>query len=234
MLFKTPVFIYNFFMVYKKGLLLIIVGFILISIMTVIIIFNLPGRNTAIPKMSPPIIVNHPIRPSLLMPFIRDGDIILRMSDSVWSHIFCNYSENDKRFSHLGIVRLKEDDVTVIHCEGSFTNKDLGVEELPLEYFLKVATSVGVYRVKNADGAIISNTAVKYLNYPFDFNFDLDDESTIYCTELLYHSLKPVKLEHILSTRYAEEVKKNIIPLDAISYSPYIDEIVYIIRRKMQ
>ena len=103
-----------------------------------------------------------------------------------------------------------------------------GVEEINLEAFLRPAISLGIYRVKAADGAIISDTALEYIGHPFDWSFDLDDDSQIYCTELLYVALKPAQTEHILLTHYVEEVGRDIIPLESISNSSDIEEILFI------
>ena len=185
-------------------------------------------------ERSPPIIINRPIRPSVVLPYIQDGDLILRMSDGSWSRLFADFSMIDKRFSHIGIVRMRDDGISMIHSVGSFGNRLMGVEELSLEHFLAVANAVGVFRVKSVDGTVISDAAMQYIDFPFDFNFDLDDYSTVYCTELLYRALQPAGLQHILSTRFLDDTGTDIIPLEAISNSPDIEEIVYIVRESRQ
>ena len=217
----------------KKRLLIIICLVALPAIAAGIYIFIRFEKKTEI-MVYPPITVTGFIRASVVIPYIEDGDIILRMSEGTWSSVFSDYSLTDKRFSHVGIVRIRDDKISIIHSVGSFGNKNQGVEELPLEYFLRVASSVGIFRIKRIKGAVISDAAVKFIGRPFDFDFDLSDDSSIYCTELLYCALKEAKSVHNLTTRYADEIGREIIPLDAISTSPDIVEIVYIVRQTGQ
>lgn len=169
-----------------------------------------------------------PIEASDVIPYLQDGDIILRQGDAVWSAAFSDLSLTDKRFSHLGIVRIRENELSIINSVGSILNSRKGVESVSLEKFLGSAMSVGIFRTKNVDGFQISETAISLLGRPFDWDFDLDDDSKIYCTELLYVILKSIAPEINLVTRYFETINKDILPLDSISDSEYFEEIFYI------
>ena len=169
------------------------------------------------------------INVSDVMPYLKDGDIILRLSDSPWSSMFRNFSLTDKRFSHLGIARIRDKDISVINSVGYITQRERGVEEVSLEKFLQVAKAIGVFRAKSiTDGAIISDKAAEYTGYPFDWDFDIRDESKIYCTELLYVALKYAAPEIILPTIFLDITGKEIIPLESVSNSSDFDEIIYI------
>ena len=204
----------------KKKLLLIICGILLPVIVVGAYVLIQPKKDSTITS----------ITAAMIVPHLRDGDVILRMSNGALSETFSNFSLTDNRFSHLGIVRIYNDNISIINSLGFITNRERGVEETPLYDFLKVALSIGVFRIQSVEGSIISDKAIGYLGYPFDWSFDLNDGSKIYCTELLYLVLKQVNSEHILSTRYLEQINREIIPLDSISNSPYIDEILYIAR----
>jgi len=221
-------------MIVKKKLLIIIIAIILTIICSAVFLFFIPGKSLYVPVKSPTILLNHSPRVSDLTPYIQDGDIILRMTAGHWSKSFREYSPIDKRFSHCGIIRIRDDKITIINAMGSASNANLGVEEVALDRFVKVASAVGIYRVRGADGSTISDTAIQYLDRPFDFTFDLEDDTTVYCTELVYLALKPVKPEHFLSTIYSNDVKKDIIPIDSISNNPAIDELVYIVNQNEQ
>jgi len=114
---------------------------------------------------------------------------------------------------------------------GSFSNPDMGVEEISLYNFLTVASSIGIFRLKDADGSVISDAAMSYIGRFFDFDFDLEDDSKVYCTELLYLSLKPLNSEHVLPKVYINEINKLAIPIDSISNNSAFEELVYIIDR---
>jgi hypothetical protein len=158
---------------------------------------------------------------------LKDGDIICRLGDRLWSYYFKDISSVDKRFSHLGIIRINDDKITVIHAEGRAVEGKDFVNEVDLDEFLAIAKAIGIYRIKNHDGKIISSTAMEYLGYPFDWKFDLEDENKIYCTELLYVILKKVVPEIELQRIFQKELKKEIIPLEACSNSGYFIEILF-------
>ena len=93
--------------------------------------------------------------------------------------------------------------------------------------FLKVAKAVGVYRANFIDGSAISDNATRYLGRP-DWKFDLNDDSEIYCTELLHVVIKNVAPEYGLGTRSVRVMGMMIIPLEAVSNSDNFDEVLCI------
>ena len=176
----------------------------------------------------PQLIPQKRIKAQDVLVYLQDGDIICRLGDRFWSQYFKDISIIDKRFSHLGIVRIHNDKITVIHAEGrAIEGKDF-VNEVDLDEFLEIAKTVGVYRLNNYDSRMISSTALDYIGYPFDWSFDLEDESKIYCTELLYVILKKIAPEVQLNKTYFKEIKKDIIPLEAVSNSEYFNEVAFI------
>jgi hypothetical protein len=160
--------------------------------------------------------------------FLKDGDIICRLGDRLWSQYFKNISLADKRFSHLGIIRFNDNKITVINAEGrAIEGKDF-VNENGLDEFLEIAKAIGIYRLNGYNGKTVSSTAAEYIGYPFDWNFDLEDENKLYCTELLYVVLKKIAPEIELKKIFLKEINKEIIPLEAFSNFEYFTEIKYI------
>jgi hypothetical protein len=167
-------------------------------------------------------------RADALLGIVRDGDIICRLGDRFWSKYLKDMSVADKRYSHIGVARTSGGEITVIHVEGTTTLGKDHVKEEPLGDFIKIARAIGIYRVKDVEGSQISNTAMKLLGVPYDWQFDMHDESKIYCTELLHVIFKRVKPDLELRTVYVKELGKEIIPLEAISNSEYFSEIYYV------
>jgi len=158
---------------------------------------------------------------------LNDGDIICRLGDRFWSQIFKDLSIDDKRFSHIGIIRINNDQITVIHAEGTTKpGKDFVKEEL-LDDFLNAAIAIGIYRIPDFDGSKISNIAMEYTGVPFDWKFDKDDASELYCTELLYNVLKRLMPSFEFNTAYVKELGRDIIPVDSISNSDFFSEIYF-------
>jgi hypothetical protein len=162
-----------------------------------------------------------------LLEILKDGDIICRLGDRLWSQLFMDISISDKRYSHVGIARIADGKITVIHSEGTTAYGSDLVKAEGIEDFIKIARAVGIYRVKGLDGNLISNAAIEYLGVPFDWQFDMEDESKLYCTELLYVVLKRLEPTIKLNTVYIKTLNKNIIPIESISYSEHFTEIYY-------
>jgi hypothetical protein len=160
--------------------------------------------------------------------YLQDGDIICRLGDRLWSAYFRDISPIDKRFSHLGIVRITEDNITIINAEGRAIEGKDWVNETDLDEFLSIAKAVGIYRLQGIGGKTISTAAMGYIGCPFDWNFDLQDDTKLYCTELLYAVLKKTAPDIQLQTVFQKEMNKEIMPLEAVSNSTYFKEIAYI------
>jgi hypothetical protein len=167
------------------------------------------------------------IDPNDIVGFLKDGDIMCRLGDRFWSQYFKGISSADKRFSHLGIVRIQSGNISVVNAEGlAIEGKDF-VNEVTLRDFLKNARSIGVYRLKNYDGKLISDAALEFKGRPFDWEFNLDKDDKLYCSELLYVIIKTIAPEIQLQKLYLKELGRDIVPLEACSHSPYFDEILY-------
>jgi len=161
--------------------------------------------------------------------YLEDGDIICRLGDRLWSMYFKDISPVDKRFSHLGIIRITGGVTTVINAEGlAIQGKDF-VNETDLDEFLSIAKAVGIYRLNNYEGETVSSAAMEYIGYPFDWSFDLHDKNKLYCTELLYAVINKIAPEIQLQTVYQKELSKEIVPLEAVSNSEYFREIAYVV-----
>lgn len=169
-----------------------------------------------------------PLELGIFFEVIKDGDIICRLGDRVWSQHFRDVSVTDRRFSHMGIIRVIDDRVTVIHAEGNTGHGTDFVEEVPLEDFIEFARAIGVYRVRNVDGSQISNIALEYLGVPFDWRFDMSCGLKLYCTELLYVILKRLAPEINLKTIHFNLLGREIIPLEAISNSEHFYEVFFV------
>ena len=162
-----------------------------------------------------------------IIEYLKDGDIICRLGGKIWSPVFAEISPNDKRFSHIGIVRIRDDLISVIHVEGISNDKRGYTKNVPLKDFLKAARTIGIYRVINVDGYIVSDTALNHLGLPFDWDFNVGDNSKLYCTELLYVVLKELDSSITLNTIWLDALGKYILPIDIVSQSEYFLEIGY-------
>jgi hypothetical protein len=159
---------------------------------------------------------------------VREGDILCRLGDRTWSLYFKGLSPRDKRFSHMGIIHIRDEEIMVINAEGlTFQGKDM-VTAISLREFIKPARILGLYRMNGIAGEKISEAALEMIGRPFDWNFSLKDQDSLYCTELLYAALQIIDPEIELIT--VNQFGRDIVPLEAISASPLFTEILLLER----
>lgn len=124
---------------------------------------------------------------------LRDGDLIFRKGRSNLSRIIMTIYPGE--FSHTGLLRKTKDGWHVIHAsENDEDGKREEVIEVPLSQFVDKAKGIGVARVKcSAQQATLAmQTALDMarLHVPFDSEYNLQDASKVYCTELVYVAYK--------------------------------------------
>lgn len=124
----------------------------------------------------------------------RAGDFRVRRGNGLWSDFIRRKNPTDDRFSHIGILARGDDgnggegEFFVIHADCNAAGQG-SVRKEPLEAFLSDASRVGVFRPRDGGNANPPDARVrraeKFLGLPFDWKFDLDDASALYCTELV-------------------------------------------------
>ena len=197
------------------------VRYLLISIVMVIVVF---GTYVFIPRGES---IDQSVI-EILYETVEDGDIVCRLANRSWSDFFRNISLVDTRFSLVGVVRVYNNQITVIHAEGSIYKGSDYVKEDKFEDFFSVARSVGIYRIKFWDRSKISETSMNYLGVPFDWQFDMQDSSRMYCTELLYWVFLDLNINIELEIVNIERHGLVVIPIEAISNSDQFQEIYFI------
>jgi hypothetical protein len=181
-----------------------------------------------IPENDKVCIISNILPASEICDNLKDGYIICTLGNNFWSDFFRDFSENDKRFSHLGIIINDNDKaISVIHSTGAVKGDINYVVEESFDNYIKEVRSIGIFKIKGLESSYISKEAKNYLGVPFDWGFDMYDDSSLYCTELLYVILKKIKPEISLKTILIKEYNKYIIPLEAISNSNDFFEIFY-------
>lgn len=122
---------------------------------------------------------------------VRNGDIILRSGTGLWSDLFRSRNARDKRFSHVGIVCTGPDgSCRVLHAEGDDLTGGGTVGYSTLEEFVGQSSLIGISRLRAGNPDLLAEYAASYAGRPFDWKFDKDDESAVYCTELIALALR--------------------------------------------
>ncbi len=131
---------------------------------------------------------------------LEEGDFILRRGFGFFSdYISKNLNDTLSRIdvTHAGIIVRHNGAFHVIHSLSSDVTKIDGLQMQPLEEFLKYSEpgKIIITHAKNTDaatGSKIARLAETYLerHIPFDHSGDFDDDSELYCTELVWRILE--------------------------------------------
>lgn len=122
----------------------------------------------------------------------RSGDLIFRQGNGVLSQAVRS-RDRASEFSHVGIVKVIENQPYVIHAsigEPVGTNAVVKMETLA-DYLQDSTSVVGLYRLKTENAALAVGAADLAYQYsleqiPFDSQFSLKSEDKFYCTELVW------------------------------------------------
>ena len=145
----------------------------------------------------------------------------MRHGDGLWSDFFRRYSPRDQRFSHVGIVWVENGEVYCIHAEGDDLSGRGAVQMVTLRQFFRPSRANGHFRLRLPAEVRMRfvREARKLIGRPFDWRFDTDDHSALYCTELAEVALKEAA-PHIELRR-----RRGLIPIDSLSDPEIAEEL---------
>ncbi|MGC1248784.1 MAG: YiiX/YebB-like N1pC/P60 family cysteine hydrolase [Spirulinaceae cyanobacterium] len=138
-------------------------------------------------ESKPPLTINSDL--------IASGDIIFRQGNSLLSRTVISVDENAS-FSHVGLVEIIKDSPYVIHAStGEPFGKNAKVKIETLEAFLakEETTAIALYRVREQYQSTVEQAVLFAHSYaskklPFDQEFNLETEDSLYCTELVWRA----------------------------------------------
>lgn len=135
----------------------------------------------------------------------ENGDVVFRLGDSSVSNVVM-VADELSNYSHVGIIFIDSGKPMVIHaCPPDVDEMDpdnMVKKESIADFFSeKNALNGALYRY--ADKTIAEKAAKQAFCYyqdsiPFDYNFDTNDSSALYCTELVEnaYSIQGVSLSN--------------------------------------
>ena len=125
---------------------------------------------------------------------IRGGDIILRLGEGFVSQTIMLMLADSVELSHCGIVVCRNDSFRVVHSMPEELSDYDGIQACSLDEFVaeSVPGSVVIVRPKELNNEIMEAKAWNYLSQPkpFDWDFDMNDSTAFFCSELPLHILK--------------------------------------------
>lgn len=128
---------------------------------------------------------------------IQDGDLVMRYGYGLVSDYIVDALNEPFCLSHCGFVHREGDSLIVIHSESSSYLSFEGIQTQDFDDFVKNSrvNSVVVVRFKPPEGRSNSDLirgAEYYLKKKmvFDYGFNMQDSSTMYCSEIIWHVFK--------------------------------------------
>jgi Permuted papain-like amidase enzyme, YaeF/YiiX, C92 family len=145
---------------------------------------------------------------------IREGDLLTRSDDDFESLSLQNFSKRDRTYSHSGIVFKEDGAWFVYHAMAGAENPGASIKREPFDSFVNPLkkTGFGVFRYQ-LSSMEINTLHTLYKKYyaeklPFDKSFNLKTDDSMYCSEIIYKSLKKVTGNRvILPTSYFTNFK---------------------------
>lgn len=126
----------------------------------------------------------------------HSGDLVLRRGKSLVSQLVL-LRDKKSEYSHIGVVIIKDEQPYVIHAVPGEAEKNEPeyVKMETMKEFLDVEKSAdfAVYALKEdfrSYGQKVSDKAMTYVrnHIEFDSEFNIEDETKLYCTELIWRA----------------------------------------------
>lgn len=147
---------------------------------------------------------------------LQDGDLVLRHAKGFVSDAILPFSTNDPKYSHSGVVKKIKGKTYVLHASGGEENMSNTMKRDPIALYCHpdAIFKFGVYRLDldSAQRTVFVEQMERYYRegMEFDFDFDMNTDEKMYCSEMIYKSL-------LVATN-----DKNYIPLSRVIEKPYV------------
>jgi hypothetical protein len=131
------------------------------------------------------------------------GDIVMRTGKDQMSQALQNFNINDKRFSHCGVAVKENNEMMIVHCYSGLDNPSGIIMKQKLADFLNdsLAINAGLFRFKlnstEKDSFIHKIQAHYASKVVFDNEFNMNDDSKLYCSEMIAKSIAKVSQNKI-------------------------------------
>lgn len=136
--------------------------------------------------------------PNSVLKQLKEGDFILRQGGGAFSEKIIEFMGEQRHFSHIGLVARVDGKLKIIHSVSEELSGRDGVQTQAINAFVSdVADSnLCIVRPKLSPEQIeaVVNNAKYYLDKgaTFDYDYNTDDSTKLYCIELMYYALGPV------------------------------------------
>lgn len=126
---------------------------------------------------------------------VQDGDLVLRSGSDAISNMFKKANSRDKSYSHAGIVFIENGYPFVYHSTGTSQDPEALLRRDSIVNYIGPYDNLGyaVYRYRLSPQQIdkLHDVTIRYFKEgrKFDPYFDLNTDSSLYCTEFVYKAM---------------------------------------------
>ncbi len=160
---------------------------------------------------------------------LKSACLVCRLGNGYFSKLFRQYASKEQRFSHIGIISVERDTLFVYHAEASELTGIGFVKRETLGSFLYGINTYSFFKLNYPDSTkskIIENVKSYHARKTsFDMSFDNQDDTELYCTELIAvsinHALNRDEVKPSLKVK-----KKRFYTLDDIYRMKNVEEFV--------
>lgn len=176
---------------------------------------------------------------------VKEGDLVVRLNQDPASRFIKNFNRHDKNYSHAGIVLYEGGYPYIYHIVNGEENPGEKLRKDSLKNFCNPRnnTAYGIFRYEMTTEEIKNLKDLIHKWYEkgvrFDFNFNLETDDRMYCSEMVSKALasatrerikirttKPTATEAGIFSFYmhlplAHAIKLQIIAIDDLYANPY-------------
>jgi hypothetical protein len=135
--------------------------------------------------------------------------------------------DGGSEYSHVGLISVIAGQAWVLHAVPPEEPEQRGgILAEPLSVFLSPdkATAAGLYRPRDAGGAVAERAAWSFVHahIPFDSGFDLSTPNEMYCTEMVWRAYREAGID--LAPPDPNQKEKYLLP-SRLLRSPHLKRI---------
>jgi len=162
---------------------------------------------------------------------LLDGDLIFRRGRDVLATAVLA-AQSEGRFSHVGMIVLRDGGPVVIHAMPPEPGTIGGVHAESLERFASpaLAADVAIFRMTTLDSATrrqVREYLVSQVGKPFDLAFRYSDDAEHHCTELVLKALERAgqRVAASLPQVSVLGIPERVFPPDAVRLISHLQEV---------
>lgn len=163
---------------------------------------------------------------------IQEGDLALRLGNDITSNMLAALNTKDKRFSHIGICFVENNEKIIYHIIGGEGNNQDYLLKVPLDTFFNINSNLSFgyaqTNFSNEEKNKLHEILKKWYQakIAFDLNFDLNTNDKMYCSELVAKALEHSK--EGLKIPITDTFKERYIGIDNIIDNAFVKQVFYI------